>query len=67
MRWCFSRFHGDECGAAGIDLMRKSVTHSAVSLLIHVIFVYVMLKWLDWGVYGLVIGNVTFGPGGLHT
>ena len=44
----------------GIDLMRKSVTHSAVSLLIHVIFVYVMLKWLDWGVYGLVIGNVTF-------
>ena len=40
----------------GIDLMRKSVTHSTVSLLIHVIFVYVMLKWLDWGVYGLVIG-----------
>lgn len=44
----------------GIDLMRKSVTHSAVSLLIHVILVFAMLKWLDWGVYGLVVGNVTF-------
>ena len=44
----------------GIDRMSKSVTHSAVSLLLHVILVYIMLKHLDWGVYGLVIGNVTF-------
>jgi len=44
----------------GIDLMRKSVTHSAISLGIHVVLVYIMLKYLDWGVYGLVIGNVTF-------
>lgn len=44
----------------GIDLMRKSVTHSAVSLVIHVILVYIMLQYLNWGVYGLVIGNVTF-------
>lgn len=44
----------------GIDQMRKSVTHSAVSLAIHVVFVYVMLERLNWGVYGLVIGNVTF-------
>ena len=44
----------------GIDLMRKSVTHSAISLIIHVMLVYVMLKYLNWGVYGLVIGNVTF-------
>ena len=44
----------------GIDLMRKSVTHSAISLIIHAALVYVMLKYLNWGVYGLVIGNVTF-------
>lgn len=44
----------------GIDRMSKSVTHSAISLGIHVIFIYAMLKYLDWNVYGLVIGNVTF-------
>lgn len=44
----------------GIDLMRKSVTHSAISLAIHVVLVYVMLKYLNLGVYGLVIGNVSF-------
>lgn len=43
-----------------IDLMRKSVTHSAISLAIHVILVVIMLQYLDLGVYGLVIGNVTF-------
>lgn len=44
----------------GIDQMRKSVTHSAISLAVHVVLVYVMLDQLNWGVYGLVIGNVTF-------
>lgn len=44
----------------GIDLMRKSVTHSAISLAIHIVLVYVMLQYLNWGVYGLVIGNVMF-------
>lgn len=44
----------------GIDLMRKSVTHSAISLAIHTVLVYVMLEYLNMGVYGLVIGNVTF-------
>lgn len=44
----------------GIDLMSKSVTHSAISLMIHVVLVYIMLKYLNMGVYGLVIGNVTF-------
>lgn len=44
----------------GIDQMRKSVTHSAVSLAVHVVLVYVMLHKLNWGVYGLVIGNITF-------
>lgn len=44
----------------GIDLMRKSVTHSAISLAIHAVLVWFMLEKLNWGVYGLVIGNVTF-------
>lgn len=44
----------------GIDLMRKSVTHSAISLLLHAVLVWFMLSLLEWGVYGLVIGNVTF-------
>ena len=44
----------------GIDEMRKSVTHSAISLVIHIALVYVMLEKLDMGAYGLVIGNVTF-------
>ena len=44
----------------GIDRMSKSVSHSAISLVLHMILVYVMLAYLDWNVYGLVIGNVTF-------
>lgn len=44
----------------GIDLMRKSVTHSAISLAIHAVLVYIMLQHLNLGAYGLVIGNVTF-------
>lgn len=44
----------------GTDLMRKSVTHSAISLAIHAALVYLMVRWLNWGAYGLVVGNVTF-------
>lgn len=44
----------------GIDLMAKSVIHSAISLAVHVVLVYLMIGVLDWGVYGLVVGNVTF-------
>lgn len=44
----------------GIDLMRKSVTHSAISLVIHAALIYIMLNFMNLGVYGLVIGNVTF-------
>ena len=44
----------------GIDQLRKSVTHSAISLVIHIVLVYIMLQHLNLGVYGLVIGNLTF-------
>ena len=44
----------------GIDLMKKSVVNSAISLAIHIVLIFVMLKFLNLGVIGLVIGNVTF-------
>lgn len=44
----------------GINNMRKPVIHSAVSLGVHIILLYIMLKYLNLGVYALVIGNVTF-------
>ena len=44
----------------GIDLMKKSVVNSAISLGIHIVLIFVMLKYFNLGVIGLVIGNVTF-------
>ena len=44
----------------GINLMRKPVTHSSISLVIHIVLVFVLLKFTNLGVYTLVIGNVTF-------
>ncbi len=44
----------------GVDLLKLSVIHSAISLVIHVILVYILLNFLHLGVYGMVIGNVTF-------
>lgn len=44
----------------GIDQMRKSVTHSAISLAIHAVLLYLMLGVFGLGVYSLVIGNVSF-------
>lgn len=44
----------------GINNMRKPVIHSAISLGVHIVLLYVMLKFFNLGVYALVIGNVTF-------
>lgn len=44
----------------GINNMRKPVIHSAISLGVHIVLLYIMLKFLNLGVYALVIGNVTF-------
>ncbi len=44
----------------GINLMRKPVTHSAISLGIHILLVCILLKFTPLGIYSLVIGNVTF-------
>ncbi len=44
----------------GIDKMSIPVKHSAISLAIHVILVYILLETTDLGIYALVIGNCTF-------
>ena len=43
-----------------IDKMGLPVIHSLVSLIIHIVFVYVLLRWTSLGVYALVLGNVTY-------
>lgn len=45
----------------GINKMHIPVIHSAISLVIHGILVYVLLQVFDLGIYSLVIGTVTFG------
>ena len=40
--------------------MRLPVIHSGVSLAIHVAIVYGLLQYTDLGIYGLIIGNVSF-------
>lgn len=43
-----------------IDKMGLPVIHSLVSLIVHIIFVYALLRWTKLGVYALVLGNVTY-------
>ncbi|BCN30584.1 putative polysaccharide biosynthesis protein [Anaeromicropila herbilytica] len=44
----------------GINLMRKPVIHSAISLGIHIVLVFILLQFTNLITYALVIGNVTF-------
>ena len=44
----------------GINRMRLPVRHSAISLVVHIILVFLLLKFTDLKVYVMVIGNVTF-------
>lgn len=45
----------------GINKLHLPVIHAAISLGVHIIIVFVLVKVLDFGVYGMVIGNVTYG------
>ena len=45
----------------GIDHLRLPVIHSAISLAVHIVLVYILVGPLNFGAYGLVIGNVTYG------
>ncbi len=44
----------------GINKMRTPVIHSAISLGIHVVLLYILLQFFNLGTYALVIGNITF-------
>lgn len=44
----------------GLDHMRVPVIHNAVSLVIHIVLVFVLLKFTPLGTYALIVGNVTF-------
>lgn len=43
-----------------VDQMNLPVIHSLVSLIIHIVLLFGLLKWTGLGVYALVIGNVTY-------
>lgn len=44
----------------GIDQMRLPVIHSAISLGIHIVLVFLLLKFTNLDTYVLIIGNITF-------
>ncbi|MDE7432274.1 MAG: polysaccharide biosynthesis protein [Lachnospiraceae bacterium] len=44
----------------GIDKMRLPVIHSSISLVFHIILVFVLLKFTNLGIYAIVIGSTTF-------
>ena len=43
-----------------IDQMRLPVFHSLISLIVHIILVWLLMRFTGLGVYALVIGNVTY-------
>ena len=43
-----------------IDKMNLPVIHSLISLVLHVVLVYVLLVFTEMGVFALVLGNVTY-------
>ena len=43
-----------------IDHMKEPVYHSLISLVLHVILLYVLLQFTPMGVYALMVGNVTY-------
>lgn len=44
----------------GIDKMDLPVKHSCISLIVHIIIVWVLLKFTKLGIYAIVIGSATF-------
>lgn len=43
-----------------VNQMRIPVIHSAISLALHIVIVFVLLQFTDFGIYSLVAGTVTF-------
>lgn len=43
-----------------VNQMRLPVIHGAISMVLHVLILYFLLKYTDLGIYALIIGNVSF-------
>ena len=56
----FSFFTITSAVLQSINQMRTPVIHSAISMGLHVVLLYLLLRFTDLGIYGLIIGNVTF-------
>ncbi|MBO4414552.1 MAG: polysaccharide biosynthesis protein, partial [Lachnospiraceae bacterium] len=45
----------------GVNLLRLPIWHAFISLVVHIPLIIILIGPLDFGVYGLVIGNCTYG------
>ena len=44
----------------GMNRMKTPVINSAISLLIHIVVVYILLQFADMNIYALIYGNLVF-------
>lgn len=44
----------------GVDKMMVPVKHAAISLVVHIVGLFVMLVFFKWGIYAVVVGNIIF-------
>ena len=44
----------------GVNKMTTPVKHGAISLVLHLIGLYIMLVFFKWGIYAVVAGNIIF-------
>lgn len=44
----------------GVNKMTTPVKHGAISLVVHLIGLYIMLVIFKWGIYAVVVGNIIF-------
>lgn len=44
----------------GLNKMTTPVKHGAISLVVHLIGLYIMLVIFKWGIYAVVVGNIIF-------
>ena len=44
----------------GVNKMTTPVKHGAISLVIHLVGLFIMLVFFKWGIYALVVGNIIF-------
>lgn len=44
----------------GVNKMTTPVKHGAISLVLHLIALYIMLVFFKWGIYAVVAGNIIF-------